>query len=117
MKDRGILTSYMLTLFSKINDPEYNSQYKLLEDCDSIRVNDFSINNTLLTTLFDNLLKFHDTDKKFELEGEFLKKVTNKNYNVDLADLPHKKLTIDFTNEKYSDGKSFGNKNSRDKLP
>ena len=42
---------------------------------------------TIPVTLYDSLLKFRDTDKKFELKGDPLKMITNMNYNVDLADL------------------------------
>ena len=40
---------------------------------------------TLPVALCENLLKFRDTDKKSELKGNLLKKITNKNYNVELA--------------------------------
>ena len=33
------------------------------------------------------MLTFRDTDKKFELQGDPLKLISNKNYKVDLANL------------------------------
>ena len=40
---------------------------------------------TIPVALYDNLLKFRDTDKRFELKGNLLKEITNQNYSVDLA--------------------------------
>ena len=42
---------------------------------------------------------FRDTGKEFELKGDLLKVMTNKNYNVDLASLQDKKLMYDFAKE------------------
>ena len=47
-------------------------------------------------TLYNTLLTFRDTGKEFELKGDLLKKITNKNYNVDLASSANKKLMNDF---------------------
>ena len=61
------------------------------------------------------MLTFRDTDEKFELGGEILKMMTNKNYNVDLANLLDKKLMFEFAKEMYFDEKAPGNKSTRDK--
>ena len=61
------------------------------------------------------MLTFHETDKKFEIEGSFLKLITNKIYNVDLAKLLDKKVMFDFAKEMYFDEKTSGNKNARNK--
>ena len=47
---------------------------------------------TIPITVHDNLITFRDTGKKFELKGEFLKLITNKNYTVDLPSLTDKIL-------------------------
>ena len=49
------------------------------------------------------MLIFRNTDKKFELQGDLLKMISNKNYNVDLAKLLDKKIVLDFAREIYSD--------------
>ena len=57
------------------------------------------------------MLTFRDTNKQFELKGELLKMITNKNYNVDLAnlsDLSDKKLMYDFAEEMNFDLKAVG---------
>ena len=51
-----------------------------------------TIHNTIPITLHNILLKFCDTGKEFELKGDVLKMITNKNYNVDLGSLADKKI-------------------------
>ena len=45
--------------------------------------------------------------KELELQGERLKMMTNRNYNVDLAKLSHKKLMFEFAKEKYFNEKAL----------
>ena len=85
MNDRGILAIYLMSPLSKITNPENSSQFKLVKDSTSNRVNDLIKNETIPITLYNNLLTFRGTGKKFELKGDLLKMITNKNYNVDLA--------------------------------
>ena len=61
------------------------------------------------------MLTFPDTGKEFELKGELLKKITNKNYNVNLASLQDKKLVYDFAKAKNFDTKALGNESTRDR--
>ena len=72
-------------------------------------------NKTIPVTLHDNLLTFRDTNKQFELKGELLKMITNKNYNVDFANWSDKKLMYDSTKEMNFDLKAQGNKSTRDR--
>ena len=99
MNDRGILASYLMSPLSKITNPENTTQFKLIKDSSSNRVNDLKINNSIPITLHNNLLTFRDTNKQFELKGDLLKMITNKNYNVDLVSLSDKKLMYDFAKE------------------
>ena len=87
MNERGILASYLMSPPSKKTNPQKTSQFKLVKDSSSNRVNDLKINNTIPITLYNNLLTFRDTGKEFELKGDLLKMITNKNYNVDFASL------------------------------
>ena len=64
-------------------------------------------------TLYNNILTFRDTGKEFELKGDLLKLITNKNYNVDLASIQDKKLMYDFAKEKNFDTKALGNRSTR----
>ena len=116
MNDRGILdTTYLMSSLSKITNPENTTQFKLIKDSSSNRVNDLKINNSIPITLHNNLLTFRDTNKQFELKGDLLKIITNKNYNVDLASLSDKKLMYDFAKEMHFDERRVVNKSTRDR--
>ena len=115
MNDRGILATYLMSPLSKITNPENTTQFKLVKDANSNRVNDLNINNSIPITLYNNMITFRDTGKEFELRGDLLKMITNKNYNVDLASLSDKKLMYDFAKEMHFDVKKIGNKSTRDR--
>ena len=96
MNDRGIFASYLLSPLSRITDPENTSQFRIVKNSNSKRVNDLLLHNTRPVILNNNLLTFRDTGKEFELKGDFLKMINIKNYNFDLAILSDKKLMYDF---------------------
>ena len=73
------------------------------------------MNKTIPITLYDNFLTFPNTGKEFELKGDLLKMISNKNYNVDLASISDKKLMYDFAKEMIFDLKAQGNKSTRDR--
>ena len=60
------------------------------------------------------MLTFHDTDKKFELQGDHLKTINNKNYYVHLAKARDRKFLLAFAKEIYFDEKAIGSKSIRD---
>ena len=115
MNDRGILATYLMSSLSRITNPENRTQFKLVKDYNSNRVNDLLIHNTIPITLSNNILTFRDTGKEFELKGDLLKMITNKNYNVNHASLADKKLMYDFAKEMHFDEKHVGNKSTRDR--
>ena len=55
------------------------------------------------------MLTFRDTHKKFALNGDLLKNITNKNYNVDLSSILDKKLLFEFAKEVNFDEEALGN--------
>ena len=61
------------------------------------------------------MLPFRDTLEKFELSGDLLEVITNKNYNVELSNLADKKIMYDFPREIYFEKKATGNKSTRDR--
>ena len=61
----------MLSPLSKITNPKNTSQFTLVKDSNSNRVNDLLIHKTIPITLHNNLLTFRDTGKEFQLKGEF----------------------------------------------
>ena len=99
MNDGGITASYLLYPLAKITDPENSTQFELVKDSSSFGVNNLIIHNSIPITLHDILLTFRDTNKQFELKGDLLELITNKNYNVNLASLSDKKLINDFAKE------------------
>ena len=115
MNDRGILATYLMSPLSKITNPENTTQFQLKKDPSSNRVNDLKIHNSIPITLHNNLLTFRDSGKVFELKGELLKMITNKNYNVNHASLSDKKLMYNFAKEMNFDKSRVGNKSTRDR--
>ena len=115
MNDRGILSSYLMSPLSKITNPENFSQFKLVKDPSSNRVNDLKIHNSIPITLYGNILTFRDTGKKFELTGDLLEMITNNKYNVNLASLADNKLMYDFAKEMNFDLRAVGKKSTRDR--
>ena len=55
MNDRGILASYFMSPLSKITNPENTTQFKLVKDHISNRVNDLLIKTTIPITLYNNM--------------------------------------------------------------
>ena len=115
MNDRGILATYLLSPLFRITNPENTTQFKLVKDHNSNRVNDLLINNTIPITLYGNILTVRDTRKKFELKGDLLEMITNTKFNVDLASLSDKNLMYDFAKEMNFDMRAQGNKSIRDR--
>ena len=115
MNDRGILASYLMSPLSKITNTENTSQFKLVKDSNSNRVNDLLMKNKIPITLYGNMLTFRDTNKQFELKRDLLEMITNSKYNVDFASLADKKLMYDFAKEMHFDQKALGAKSTRDK--
>ena len=100
---------------SKITNPENSTQFKLVKDSSSNRVNDLKIIKTIPITLNNNLLTLRDTGKEFELKADLLNMITNNNFNVDHASLADKKLLYNFAKEMNFDLRAPGNKSTRDR--
>ena len=115
MNDRGIKASSLLSPLPEITNPENTTQFKLVKDSSSNRVNELLIHNSIPVTSDDNLLTFRDSNETLESKGDPLKMITNKNYNVDHASLLDKKIMYDFAKESYFDVRAPGKKSTRDK--
>ena len=113
LNDRGIIASFLMSPLSKTTNPENTTQFKLVKDSNSNRVNYLKINKKIPITLYNNLLTFRDTGKEFELKGDLLEMITNKNFNVNLASLSDKKTLYDSAKEMNFDLKAQGNKSTR----
>ena len=115
MNDRGILATYLMSPLSRITNPENTSQFKLIKDHNSNRVNDLLMKIKISITLYGNMLTFRDTNKQFELKGDLLEMITNSKFNVELAILADKNVMFDFAKEMKFDTKAVGNKSTRDR--
>ena len=115
MNDRGILASCFMPPLSKITNLENASQFRLVKEYSSNRVNDLLIHNTKPITLYIIFLTSRDTGKEFELKGDLLKMMTNKNFNVDLASLSDEKIMYDIAKEMNFDLKALGNQSTCDR--
>ena len=115
MNDRGILATYLMSPLSRITNPDNTSQFRLVKDHNSNRVNDLLMKKKIPITLYGNMLTFGDTNKQFELKGDLLEMITNSKFNVDLASLSDKKLMYDFAKEMHFDTKAPGSKSIRDR--
>ena len=74
-----------------------------------------NIQNSIPITLYGIILTFRETNKQFELTGDLLEMITNKDYNVDHASLADKKLMYDFAKQMIFDLKAVGKNCTRDK--
>ena len=92
MNDKGMRASYWLSALSKITTLENTTQFKLVKDSNSNRVNHLLIHNSIPSTLHDKLLTIRDTGRVFELKVDILKMIFKKNYKVDHANFSDKKL-------------------------
>ena len=115
MNVRGLVATYLMSPLFDITNFENATQFTLVKDSSSKWVNDLLIKNTIPFTLHDNMLTFRDTGKVSELKWDFLKMITNKNYNVDLDSLADKKLMYDSAKEMHFHVRVLGNNSTGDR--
>ena len=70
MNDRGLIAPYLASDLVNVFKPENKSQFRLREDPNSTKMNDFLIHGTTPVTIFSNMITFRDTNKTFKLEGD-----------------------------------------------
>ena len=108
MNEKGILASYLTSSLVEVFQKDNKSQFRLRQDPNSNKLNDFLINGTVPVTIVSNMITFRDTDKNFKLEGDFLKVMTNYKFNVDHSNQQDRKLIYIFAKEMKYDTKSTG---------
>ena len=108
MNDGGKISSYFLSLLSKVNNPEHTSQIKIVKDPDSQRVNVLLKFKTIPVTFCDKLWTIRETIEQFELKEDLLNMIIYKNHNVDHAKVSDRKLIYEFAKEMYFDEKALG---------
>ena len=115
MNDKGIkapdLASFLFNLFK----PENKSQFRLIKDQFSIRMNDFLINGGITVSLYSNMSTFTDSNKSFKLDGDLLGTMTNYDFNVDHSNPQDQKMIYELGKEMKFDIRQKGRKGERDK--
>ena len=84
------ITAFFRWHLSKVIRLEVASQYKVVKDPTSNRLNVLLKNKTKPVFLYNKLSTSRDTDEQFELQGDLLKLITNL-YYVELAKISDKK--------------------------
>ena len=99
MNDTGLVDSSLLEVLKSDN----KGQFRLIKDPNSIKTNDFLINENVPVTIFNNMLTFRDTNKIFKLEGDLLEVMSNNKFNVDHSNQQNREIIREFAKEmKYN---------------
>ena len=116
MNDYGLIAPYLVSSLVNLFKPENKSQYKLIKDQNSIRMNDFLTNGGIAVSLYSNKLTFRDSNKTFKFDGDLLETMTPYDFNVNHANPQSQKSIYEFGGEmKIYNIKQKGRKSNRDK--
>ena len=115
MNNNGLIAPYLASSLVNLFKPENKSQFRLKKDLNSIKMNDFLINEGIPVTLVSNMLIFRDSNKSFKLEGDLLETMTNYDFNIDHSNQQDRKLIYEFVKEMNFNIRQKGNKSDRDK--
>ena len=97
--DIGLKAPYLASSLFNLFTPENKSQFAFLEDPNSIRMNNFLINECIPVTLFSKISTLSDTKNSFKLDRDFLRTMTNYIFNVGLPNPQDQKLIYEFEEE------------------
>ena len=110
MNDNGMISPYLASSLVNVFKPENKSQFRLIKDFSSTKINDFKLNKGIPVTLVSSLLIFRDSNKSFKLEGDVLEAITNYDFNVDHSNQQDRKLIYEFAKEMNFNIKEKGKK-------
>ena len=108
MNDKGMIAPYLASSLVNLLKPENKSQFKLIKDQSSFRMNDVLINGGIPVSLYSNMLTFGDGNKSIKLDGDLLETITNYDFNVNHAKPQNQKLIYEFGKEMKFDIKQKG---------
>ena len=109
------MTPYIASSLVNLLKPENKSQFRLIKDQTSIRVNYFLINGGIPVSLNSKMLTFKDSNKSFKLHGDLLETITNYDSKVNQSNPQDQKMIYEFGKELKFDIKQKGRKSNRDK--
>ena len=72
MNNKGKIAPYLASSLVILYRPENESQFRLIKDLNSTKMNVFLINDGIPVTLYSNMLTFRDSNKTFKLDGDLL---------------------------------------------
>ena len=75
--DKGMIAPYLFYSSVNLFKPENKSQYNLIKDHNSVRMNIFLINTGIPVALYSNMLTFRGSKKSFTVYAGNLKTLTN----------------------------------------
>ena len=108
-----MIAPYFASSLVNLLKPANKSQFRLIKDSNSTKMNDFLIHVNLPVSLHSNTMTFRDSKKTFKLDGDLLKVVTNYKFNADHSSPEDKKLIYEFAKEMNFDTKSTGRQSIR----
>ena len=85
MNDKCMIAPYLASSLVILFKPENRSQFNLIKDQNSIRMNDFLMKKRIPVTQYSNILTFRDSNKPFKLNRDLLERKTNYDIIVDLS--------------------------------
>ena len=77
LNDNGMLAPNLASSLVNLFKPENESQFKLIKEINSIKMNDFLLNTIIPVTLYSNMLIIRDRKKSFKLDEDLSKAMTN----------------------------------------
>ena len=95
MNDKGLIDSSLIEVIKSDN----KGQFRLTNDPNSTKPNDFLINEKVPVTIFSNMLTFRDFKKVFKIEGDLYKVITDYKFNVDHSNQQDRKIIYEFGKE------------------
>ena len=85
LSDKGMIAPYLASSLVNLFKPENKSQFILMEDENSSRMNDCLKNGA---ALYSNMLTSRIGNKSFKLGGDLLETMSNYDFNVNHSNQP-----------------------------
>ena len=108
VNDKGTIRPYLASSLVNLFKLESKSQFSLLKDLSSTKMNNLWINTSVLVTLYSKMFTFIDTNASLKLDGDLLKTMTNYKFNVDHSNPQDRKKIYEFVKEMMFDIKRKG---------
>ena len=115
MNDKGMIDPYLASSLVILFTPEHKSQFRIMKDLNSTKMNGFSINGGIPVTLFSIMLTFRASKKSFKVDGDLLETMTNYVFKVSFSNPKDQKLIYEFGKEMNFNKNQKRRKNDRDK--